>query len=408
MPEFKPLKFHHYNWSLPENEPEKVISPPYDVLSASDIKSLGRNINNIVHIDSPASYEAAAKILEKWISGSVLSRDPVPMFYIMSTSYRFKNQEKLRWGVFGGMKVHPFSEGRVYPHEMTYPKAKDDRLKLMLATRAQLSPIFGIYDDPGLTLENLGRELASVPPLIHFAQEAGVLNRVWQVPEAWNAVIQELMDPRQVFIADGHHRYETALNYKEIMPASAEAPWNHIFTYLSNISSPGLEIFPYHRILSWHQAFDWNKILQQAASSFQILDITGHDQSDELTRPDSILLITQKARLLLVPENKPEQLFDHIGAHVFDRLLLRRIMGLDEAQLSAGSLLSYTHDQNLVQEKVAHGEAQAGFILNPVPMDVLRRVSRSGEVMPRKSTYFYPKLPTGVLLHVWDHDHPAG
>ena len=401
MPHFIPLQFYQYNWPDKRIEPEKVISPPYDVMSPDDKESLAGEEFNVVHLDSPVSYKDAALKLNSWISDNILRRDPMPVFYIMATDYMAGHVEKTRWGVFGGLKVHPFNEKKVYPHEQTYSKAKNDRLNLMKATHGQLSPIFGIYDDPLLILEDIGRESLEKRPVISFSQESGVFNRIWQVPGHYNQAIENMIKDKKIFIADGHHRYETALNYKKLMPESEDAPWNYVFIYLSNISSPGLEIFPYHRIISPKKNFDWERIISLAKNDFNISFSANFPEVSEQGRADSFILYYTKCFALFTPKHPPSDSFSRIGAYVLDKLFLRRAMELSDEQLASGEFISYTHDQDKVISKVDSGAAPAGFLLKPVPMEVLREVCETGQVMPRKSTYFYPKLPTGVLFHLW-------
>lgn len=406
MPQFIPLKFYQYHWTDQRVEPEKVISPPYDVLSPEDIKALTREEFNVVHLDSPVSYEDSAGKLNSWISSNILIRDKTPGFYIMATDYMAGGLKKTRWGIFGGLKVHPFEDKKVFPHEQTYPKAKNDRLNLMKATHAQLSPIFGIYNDPGLTLESTGKECLSLRPVISFYQEPDVFNRIWKVPAHHHQALEGMLEDKKVFIADGHHRYETALNYKKLMPADQNAPWNHVFTYLSNISSPGLEIFPYHRMVSQKKMFDWDQVVSRAEEFFSLSFAKHPDHFAGNVRADSFILYSKKGSVLFTPRENPEDTFSRIGAHVLDKLFLRGAMELSEEELASSEIISYSHDPDNIIKCVDQGLSQAGLILSPVPMDVLQEVCEKGQIMPRKSTFFYPKLPTGVLFHLWG-ERPA-
>lgn len=401
MPQFIPLRFYQYNWPDSRIDPAKVISPPYDVMSEQDKAGLAETEHNVVHLDSPVSYEDAAGKLDTWIADKILVQDSSPGFYIMATDYQAGNDKKTRWGIFGGLRLHPFEDKKVFPHEQTYSKAKTDRLNLMQATHGQLSPIFGVYNDPALILEEIGRKCAQVSPLVSFAQEPGVFNKIWLVPAEYNQAVENLIQEKKVFIADGHHRYETALNYQNLKPRLENAPWNHVFMYLSNIASPGVEIFPYHRIISHKAAFDWDEILNQAERDFEISVGKKFPELSAKPRPDSFVLYRKQSFVTLTPRNIPQDIFYSIGAYVLDKLFLRQAMKLSESELASGEFLSYSHDQSAVINMVDQGDAQAGFILNPVPMDVLGRVCETGQVMPRKSTFFYPKLPTGALFHLW-------
>ncbi len=401
MPQFKPLKFFQFNWNDSRIQPEKVISPPYDVLSLNDRQKLTGQAYNVVHLDSPSSYEDAADRMQNWIRDRILVQDRIDRYYIMATDYRAGNDMKTRWGVFGGLKLHPFGEKKVFPHEQTYARAKKDRLDLMQATHAQLSPIFGIYDDPELILEKAGSDCLETRPSVSFIQEPGVSVRIWPAPDAHNKALENLIHDRKVFIADGHHRYETALDYQKMMPGDENAPWNYVFVYLSNISSPGLEIFPYHRLISPAKTFDWESIIKNAANDFHITSSESSFQENESIPSNSFYMYFNKTCLHFTPRAKSQDIFFKISAYVLDKLFLRQAMGLSDQELASGEFLSYTHDQHVVTDRVDKGTAQAGFILRPVPMDVLQEVCETGKVMPRKSTFFYPKLPTGVLFHIW-------
>jgi len=405
MPQFIPLNFYSYSWSNPALKPEQVIAPPYDVLSAPARQNLAKQSPyNAVHIDLPESYDQAANILTAWKAQRIISKTNDPHFYILATDYTVDGKTHTRWGILGGLRLTPFGQGQVFPHEQTYPKAKADRLKLMRATGGQLSPIFGIYDDPELTLTKIGSELQNSVPIVDFVQEENIRHRLWLVPEKENEKIANLLENQKVYIADGHHRYETALKFQQEQgPGTIEdpKPWDYIFTYLSNISSPGLEIFPYHRMLSWEKMYSWQEILKIAEKNYSIQKVDHQDSLDNITDPAGCILYIPGSYYLLQPKGESQNTFDQIGAHVLDKYFLRQTLGLTEQELSSGSFLSYTPFASEAITKVDQGNIQAAFLLKPVSMSILQTVCQSGQVMPRKSTYFYPKLPTGLLFYLW-------
>ena len=414
MPQFIPLNFYSYTWSNPDLKPEAVIAPPYDVLSASARQNLAKQSPyNAVHIDLPESYERAADILTAWKNKKIISRTNKPHFYILATDYIVDDKAHTRWGILGGLKLSPFGQGQVFPHEQTYPKAKADRLKLMRATNGQLSPIFGIYDDPGLTLTRIGNELQNTAPIVDFVQQensesrdgsVSVRHRLWSLAETENEKIASLLEGQKIYIADGHHRYETALKFQQEQgPGTSKAPkpWDYVFTYLSNMSSPGLEIFPYHRMLSWEKIYSWQEILKIAEKNFIIRKVDHQDSLNDLTNGAGCILYIPGNYYLLQPKDEPESIFDQIGAHVLDKYFLRQAMNLTDQELSSGSFLSYTPFASEAITRVDEGNIQAAFLLKPVSMSILQAVCQSGQVMPRKSTYFYPKLPTGLLFYLW-------
>ncbi len=400
MPEFKPLRFHTYHWSRPDIVPDQVISPPYDVLSQEDIQALGGHGYNVVHIDSPVSYEQAREILDTWLSENVLVEDELPRFYLLASRYTVQGEPRTRWGVLGGLKLEPFGTN-IFPHEETYPQAKEDRLRLMEATQGQLSPIFGVYDDPGLTLEKIGEKCQETQPMVSFYQEGEVFNQLWPLPTEYNSLIQDLIQEKKIFIADGHHRYETALHFMQIQKEQGQTPWEHVFIYLSNISSSGLDIFPYHRMVSREVELDWDHILERASQVFEVHSLDRPEFPEDLESTNAQLLCLPRRDYLLIPRFTARDIFDQVGAYVLDKYLLRDIIGWDDEELATGKYIFYTHDYQDTLSKVRSGELQAAFFLRPVPMSIMQQACEAGRVMPRKSTYFYPKLPTGMLFYLW-------
>jgi len=402
MPKFTPLPFFGYDWTLEEITPDHVLAPPYDVLSPGERQALAdKTAHNVVNIDLPRTYADAAALVKSWIDSGVLVRRENPVFLLQATEYEVDGQKLVRWGIMGGMQLTPYGEGQVYPHEKTYPKAKEDRLALTRAVQGQLSPVFGVFDDPELTLTALGEEMSGVQPEI-VAELDECRHSLWVLPEKYNQKFTELLADKNVFIADGHHRYETALAYKQEKNRElGPGPWDYVFTYLSNISSPGLEIFPYHRVLSHNREFDFREAAKKAAPFFEIRDLGTSTAFPDNTPANSFILVLPEANTLFIPKFESRDIFDAIGSQVLNQYFLECALDLTDTDLSSGDFLSYTFSAKLAKEKVYQGESQAAFLLKPVPMQVMRGVCSSGRVMPRKSTFFYPKLPTGLAFHLF-------
>ncbi len=403
MPNFKPLPFYHYNWNKDELNPNNVLAPPYDVLDAGERSELAeKSAYNVVNIDLPKSYNHARELVASWKMNNVLRSHSRPVFLLQSTEYKVDGRNLVRWGVMGGMRISPYSEGSVFPHEETYPKAKKDRLFLTQAVQGQISPIFGVFDDPELTLTHIGEETSREEPLV-TAEIGGCRHSLWVVPQRFHPALTGLVQNKNVFIADGHHRYETALNFQREHPSeNGEAPWDYVFTYLSNISSPGLEIFPYHRVLSPTRDFDFETAMHEAGQDFHIQDWSGKSDFPPNAPSNSFILYMPDSSYLLMPKFEEKDIFDNIGAHVLNHSFLKNILGLTEQDFSSGELFTYTHSSNAAREKVDHGQGRAAFLLRPVPVDVMREVCCSGKVMPRKSTFFHPKLPTGLAFYFFE------
>jgi uncharacterized protein (DUF1015 family) len=409
MPEFIPLAFAHYDWQRSDLAADKTASPPYDVLSQAQRDELAaKSAHNMTHIDLPPTYEDAAATLARWISEKAVVRDTAA-FYLLATGYDLDDRRLTRFTVFGGLRLAPWGEAGVYPHEKTYPKAKTDRLNLMRATRAQLSPILGVFDSPDLDLAELGMTVTDTPPLAEFTESAAVTHRLWRLPASAEKVLQGALRNRDVYIADGHHRYETALAYGiERGQGSPDnpKPWDYVFAGLCNIASEGVVILPYHRLLTFTQNFDLPAAVRRAETLFDVqpnasradLDASDNDAACLLRATQGDWLLTPKASALkLAPEEQP---FARIGAYVFDHLFCENVLGLTAQDLASGNHLKHTPFARDARLAVESGAAQAAAILKPVHIDVLRDVSHAGLTMPRKSTYFYPKLPTGLLLHL--------
>ncbi|MBF0514756.1 MAG: DUF1015 domain-containing protein [Desulfovibrionaceae bacterium] len=418
MPEFIPLAFAHFDFSRADLAADKTASPPYDVLSSAQRDALAaKSGHNMTHIDLPPTYEDAAATLANWVREKAVVHDGAAAYYLLATSYDLDERRLTRYTVFGGLRLAPWGEAGVYPHEKTYPKAKTDRLNLMRATKAQLSPILGVFDRPGLDLAALGARAMSEPPLAQFTEdaasaEAGALvHRLWKLPREAEKILGDALAGLDVYIADGHHRYETALAYRgERGPGTPDSPkpWDFVFAGLCNIASEGVVILPYHRQLTFAQTFDFPEALRRAETLFEVkagatradLGATQNEAACLLRAASGDWLLTPRASALKL--SPAEQPFARIGAYVFDHLFCESVLGLTAADLAAGNHLKHTPFARQAAQAVKSGQAQAAAILKPVHIDVLREVSHAGLTMPRKSTYFYPKLPTGLLLHLFE------
>jgi uncharacterized protein (DUF1015 family) len=409
MPEFIPLTFETYDWANPALAADLVAAPPYDVLSNDERNALAaKSPHNVVRIDLPESYEGAASLLDTWRGEGTLARTGRPSFFLLATGFELDGVTHLRWSVLGGLRLAPWGQGGVYPHEKTYPRHKKDRLDLMRATKASLSPIFGVFQGDGRDLlAALGRELSQNPPLAAISQDDGVTHRLWPVPADHEPAIQHLLANRKVYIADGHHRYETALAYQEER-GRGQGKWDYVFVALSDLDSDGVKILPYHRMLTWAAKPDWDQALCTARDLYAMRNM---DDLDDLlaSRSEAACGLIQNGKRLLMEPKDPardlapeEQVFARIGAYVLDRDFLRASLGLSEDDLTSGGYLAYTPFAAEALAAVEEGHAQAALLLKAVDMDVLRLVSEQGLTMPRKSTYFHPKLPTGLLFYPFD------
>jgi uncharacterized protein (DUF1015 family) len=371
-----------------------VIGPPYDVISPAEQAALyDRSPYNVVRLilarETPRA-EAAARALGDWVSNGVLARDPEPALYLYRQTFRLPGGgERTREGILGRLRLETFASGGVRPHERTFPGPKADRLALLRATGAYLSPIFGLY--AGTSLRDMLAAAASGAPLEDVVDPGGERHRVWRIGDTDTiGRIQAALAPESILIADGHHRYETALAYRD------EGGPSHVLAYLADMRDPGLVILPTHRLVRT-LAMDAATLEARLRETFEVSPVPA-----EARRPGEIDCILADRRFRLRPRPAALARTEALPAPIraldvtlFQRAILEPILGLDTQQLA------FTHDDAEAIAAVPN-EAAAAFLVNPPTIDAVRAVCLSGEVMPQKSTYFFPKLADGVVFDLFD------
>ena len=400
-----------------------VLAPPYDVIDEATRDALyARDLRNIVRVDFGADmpddvpgtsdrYTRAAAHLESWLELGVLVRDAAPSFYV--TQHHFRDpggEERVRTGLVGAVRAAPWDASDLRPHEHTLRGPKQDRLALMRATRTQTSPVFAIWQDAPALAAILERVTAT--PAVAGGRTDGEMGSekhlLWVVSDASDtAAIAAALEPARLYIADGHHRYETAAAYAQERRAAGDGPEADsqlALVYLADAADPGISLLPTHRLVRprpgvaysrddlWMRLDDaWDLVesgsLATAATAAGAMRAQSHafamrssDGSAVLSRPRT-------------PSGSP--------AHDLDVSVLEREVlapaGLDEAAIREGAL-AYTRSVDEVERAVAAREAVLGFAVAPATTAEVTAVADAGEVMPQKSTYFYPKVPTGLVL----------
>jgi uncharacterized protein (DUF1015 family) len=432
MVNIRPFTAIHYARQA-ELDLSKVIAPPYDVLDERGKSALvAKHPHNIVSIDLPhlppktvgpdAVYQKANITLEAWLNSGVLIQDPRPALYPYMQSYEHNGKIFHRRGFFALVRLSPFGQGHVIPHEKTYANPIEDRLKLMRATRVQLSPIFGLYSDPrnrvtSLLFEKLGR-----PEFSGTLDE--VKNDLWSVPEAEteNKIIDE-MGGKPIYIADGHHRYTTALQYQEEMKQKncgklPEAhPANWCLFVLIGMQDDGLQILPTHRFIGGLRDFDVQAFISALKGNFEAMD-TGlmGDHVDEFVRDvlpkqpaHTFGLFDGKSRkvyqmrlknldVLKELEPKHSEAWRRLDVAILQRYLLDEVI---QPRFAGGRepIKGYTADPDEIAAQVDGERYQIALLLQSTPLHALEELGKHGEVMPQKSTYFFPKLATGMVIN---------
>jgi uncharacterized protein (DUF1015 family) len=409
-----PIQALHYD--LDRVALADVVAPPYDVINEEQRGELvARSDHNVVELDLPRDpsegdpYEHAALLLEEWTGDGILTRDEEPAIWALEQEYTAPDGSRLtRRGFLARVRLAPYGEG-IRPHERTQPGPKEDRLRLTRATRHNLSPIFALH--PGDAWEHLEPALGGD----HWGEVTngdGTTHRVWRIgDQAVHEAIAAELEPAELLIADGHHRYETSLAYQR--EVGADSPADYVLMALVSLEDPGLTVFPTHRLISG-LADDAAK--QEALGSglkelFEIeevptdqLDPGGTDGVGVFGYIDSHhkrgfrMRLKDRTRLDDALAGR-SQAYRTLDAAILEELVLKGILGMSAENVAAKRGIGYTPSIPEALAKLDAGDYQVAFLLRPTPVEQVRAVAAEGETMPPKSTYFFPKLLTGIVFN---------
>lgn len=420
---FRAVRYH-----LPGKDSiAKVIAPPYDIISLADQKKLqSQDPHNVIRLElsipdpknPPPShvYSDSAGCLKKWLSEKILISENAKAFYLYGMEYQhpFQNKRLTRLAVYGALKLEPFEQKIVFPHEKTHSTAKVDRMKLLKETQCNFSPIFGLYEDPTDALEKIYASLKRKPALYEFVDEKKTRHQLWRLDsEADQNTIKTTFSNRGIFIADGHHRYETALNYaleKNGGVITGKHPWDYVLTAFVRFRDPGLLILPIHRLLLNTVQFEKELLLKGLNTHFHLRPATKQDlfQTAEgknqtgfgmaFSENECYLLELKnpKAAAEMMPKSKPAVWYQ-LDMTQISYLILESLLQIDPSQLEKS--ISYTADTQEAFRFLEERKAGAAFFVRPVTAAVIKEICEAGELMPQKSTYFYPKFPTGLVMY---------
>ena len=424
MPEIQPFRAIRYN-AATAGEMSGLICPPYDVIPPAMQEELyASSPYNAIRLELPMEadpYAAAAERIEEWMHADVLVREAEPALYPYSQTFTDQTgNTHTRCGFFAAMRLHEFSERKVLPHERTLSGPKADRLNLFRKTRMNISSIFGLYADQEGVADRLVADYAETSEPLLDAVFQGVRNRLWRIvdPELVEGIQQALAE-KSVYIADGHHRYETGLNYRR---EQAEAnhqhtgnePYNFILVYLNNIYDKGLVVFPIHRLVHGIEGFDASRLREKLAEHFTVTALADRaalrSYLDEASSSYAYGVVTGDGILGITLGSEPEKLLDSgispalrkLGLVVLHEVVFMRLLGISQEAMAQQTNLVYVKDDAAVFDAVASGRAQAGFVVKPATVEQVVAVSESGGVMPQKSTFFYPKIMTGLVFSPLD------
>ena len=405
---------------------ESLTCPPYDIISpAQRTQYLETNPYNIVRLELPVGeqpYEEAGKTLQMWEEEGILRRDTDPALYIYEETFTAYGQKKSFKGFICLVKAEDFSKGVVLPHENTLSKAKEDRFSLMKATGCNFSQIYSLYmDEEHTTLARINRLSAGKPNV--EMDDGEVVHRLWIVndPVAIAAICEDFKD-RKLYIADGHHRYETALNFRNYCHENGlcgeGGDCDYVMMMLVDMQHEGLVVFPTHRLVHDLPQFDKATLLESCRADFEIYEMK---QLSEL--PASLDALFRQGKtafafycggeswtlLVLRDRSVMDRILSEecpavrtLDVSVLHSLILERAFGIDKENMANQKNLSYTRSFDEAITAVRNGTAQGAFFLNPTRISEIRDVAAAGGKMPQKSTYFYPKLITGLVMNQMD------
>ncbi len=433
MADVQPLRGLRYNSEVTGNLAQ-VLTPPYDVISEeAQARYYARNPYNIIRLelgmDEPGDtslnnrYTRAAETFAEWRANSIIRQETTLCYYLYQQIFTYNAQTYTRTSLLARVRLEPWSTRIVLPHEHTMAKPKDDRLKLLRACVTNLSPIMSLYDDPQGRMRRLLSSYAETTE-VQITDEVNEVHRLHPITDEHQiALIQNFFAERQLYIADGHHRYETALNYHEEVRAmhrklDPKDAANFVLMALTDVDDPGLLVLPTHRLLfGLKQAALKMLTSQHLARYFTVHDPEEAEASHdvllerlaqmEASQSSFVLSTAQKTWLLSLNEagkarmgeSSHSSAWNELDVAIAQTLILEDILGLKAEDMTAGTHIRYTRDAQQALGAVQTGEAQASLILNATRVRQICDVAFADDRMPQKSTYFYPKLVTGLVMN---------
>ncbi|MGQ0812060.1 MAG: DUF1015 domain-containing protein [Nitrospiraceae bacterium] len=419
---------------------EDVVAPPYDIIDASQQQALHqRHAQNVIRLelgldrpgdgDSHNRYSRAATDLRAWLKSGALRRDLQPSVYVHTIEYRPPFAEsvaptRLLKGFLATVELEEFGSGHIYPHENTRAAAKTDRLNLLEACRANFSPIWSLYSDPsGHILQLLEKSIQADQPRIDFVDDGGFRQRLWSITNpSILGEVSRAMTTKPLFIADGHHRYETALNYRRLRRQQEGArggrrPYDSVLMLFSSLEDPGLTVLPTHRVVTTPVPTlpEMKKLL---AAAFEIEEVPSSISSRRSTRQrfidqlrtkgrsipmfglslrgaENYLLLTLRSSHRPSPTASPR---DRLDVSLLQQHVVTKLCPTQKEQ----EAMKYTKDDHEALDWTEQGTGQAALLLNPTKVSEVQAVASAGERMPHKSTYFFPKPLTGLVINIME------
>lgn len=417
MPEIKAFSAFRFN---PERTGplDSIVTPPYDVISPEERAALASaSPYSMAHVLLPEAgpgedrYTAAGRRLEAWIAEGALTQDEAPGYYLIKQHFEDMHGERyVRRGFFGVTKLPEAGERIILGHERTFAKPIEDRLNLTEATQANLGAIFALYSDPGGALNGFLDQCEHRPPDFAATTIDGVRQEFWRV--APDGAAAAFLADKRLYIADGHHRFQTAITYRDRRRAAAggsgdgSAPYDYVLMGFVAFEDPGLRIYPPHRVVAETPEFNAENLIAELENWFDMIKVPGDlakrvdDAVDGCViglaiqgKGDYLLRLREAGRDALLGEDHGPAWRD-LDVAVLHRGILERLLGMPES-----AEYRYEKQARAALDAVHAGDAAMCFLLRPTRAEQIRACAEAGEAMPQKSTYFFPKIPSGAVIH---------
>ena len=420
----------------------KVTAPPYDIISPEQQEGYyQKSPYNVIRLilgkqfphDSPEDnrYTRAAGVFDIWQEKSILIRDKKPSFYFYRQDFSVSGKEKItRDGFIGLVRLEDKEKRVVIPHEKTLDKPKEDRLQLMEACHTNFSSIFSLYSDPEDTINQQLKKMTGVIPLLEVTDEDNTRHQLWRISQMGviKQISQHLRDS-SLFIADGHHRYETALNYRNLQSerypqSTGKEAYNYVMMYLTSMEGEGLVILPYHRVIRNLEGFDFSDFEKKLGDYFEVKKFQFSEenemqvwkefnkqlQDDTLSRPAfgmygagqvcyHLLVLKEEVFSSLSDSEEGSEALKKLDVNVIESVIFKNALGITSHDLQQEQNMTYVHDGLEGLELLRNKGYQLAFFLNSTKSSEIRDVASRGETMPQKSTFFHPKLLSGTVIN---------
>ncbi len=421
MAELKAFKGMRYTDKA--GELNTLVCPPYDIISDEQRERyIEKNKNNIIRLELPKGgeerYKEAGETLREWLENGILACDGEDCIYVYEMQFSANGERKRLKGFTTLVRLSDFSEGVVLPHEETLSKAKQDRFDLMSETYCNFSQIYSLYTDSDGSVYGIIDGCSKGLPDMEVADGDGTVHRIWRIsaPEIIGRIVSAFAD-KKLYIADGHHRYETALKFRKTLCEKGVAmPGSeYVMMTLVNMENPGLVVFPTHRIVRGLDSFDPKKVINECEKYFDIAEAPdeGRMQAalnkfyDEGKKSFAMYTGAGKCHVMTLKDKEEikrllpdkSEAYRGLDVTVLHSLVLERILGIDRENMANQKNLLYTRSREEALKAVDMDGADCSFILNPTKVSEISGVAGAGEKMPQKSTYFYPKLITGLVMN---------